>query len=203
MRWRATVSVSVLELILCSCFTKQKTLVLPPPTPVVAKPLPTPQMEAPPRIDAKMPAISVPPLVLEAPAQPDTPPAKPVPKKRPSTTTPPTTSTPTTPTPPEAEQPTATPPPAPVPTAPQLSEILTDDRRRQYEADFMGSVTRAKAVLSRAAGRNLSTHQKEAVQRINTFLQQAEESKGRDLATALQFARRADLLGEDLQKSLR
>ena len=44
--------------------------------------------------------------------------------------------------------------------------------------------------------------QQEYLQRIKTFLEQAEKSKANDLAAALQLARRADLLGEDMQKSL-
>jgi len=40
----------------------------------------------------------------------------------------------------------------------------------------------------------------ETLERIKTFIQQAEESKGKDLATALQLVRRADVLGQDLLK---
>jgi len=93
-------------------------------------------------------------------------------------------------------------PPTPVPTTPQLSEILTDDRRKQIEADLLASVSRANAAVQRAAGRRLNERQQEYLQRIKTFLEQAEKSKANDLAAALQLARRADLLGEDLQKSL-
>ena len=38
------------------------------------------------------------------------------------------------------------------------------------------------------------------MERIKTFIQQAEESKGRDLTTALELVRRADVLGQDLLK---
>jgi hypothetical protein len=63
-------------------------------------------------------------------------------------------------------------------------------------------VTRARAAIARTSGRNLSAAQKETVDRIRTFIQQAEQSKGRDLSTALQLARRASLLGDDLIKGL-
>jgi len=83
-----------------------------------------------------------------------------------------------------------------------LSEILTEDRRKQIEADLLASVARANEAVKRAAGRRLNERQQEYLQRIKTFLEQAEKSKANDLAAALQLARRADLLGEDLQKSL-
>jgi hypothetical protein len=79
--------------------------------------------------------------------------------------------------------------------------MLTDDRRRQYEADFAASVARARAAVNGVSGRRLNERQKETVQRIHTFLEQAEEAKVKDLVTALQLARRADLLGQDLLKS--
>ena len=75
-------------------------------------------------------------------------------------------------------------------------------RRREYEALFAGRVSGAQAALSRASGRRLTPRQRETVQMIRTFLKQAEESKVKDLVTALELARRADLLGRDLLKSL-
>jgi hypothetical protein len=100
--------------------------------------------------------------------------------------------------PPEVEHP----PQTPVPAAPQLTEILTDERRHAIETDFLESVSRAQAVVNRAAGRKLTPRQTQTMQRIRTFLQQAQESRGKDLVTALQLAHRADLLGRDLQRSL-
>jgi hypothetical protein len=182
------------------CFTARKQLVLPPAPQVAAKPapLPEPQFETPPEIDTPLPPIDIPAFTLAMPPAPETPTPKPVTVRRPTTT--PVTPTPTTPVPttPEAEQP----PPVPVPTTPQLSEILTDDRRRQYEADFLASVTTAQTAVKRASGRKLNAMQKQTVQRINTFLQQAEESKSKDLVTAVQLAHRANVLGQDLLKSL-
>ena len=85
---------------------------------------------------------------------------------------------------------------------PQLGEILSPEQRRQYEADYTQSLARARAALQQTSGKPLSGTQKETVGRIGTFIQQAEESKARDLATALQLARRADVLGQDLLKDL-
>ncbi|MGD0497424.1 MAG: hypothetical protein ABSC23_03205 [Bryobacteraceae bacterium] len=85
---------------------------------------------------------------------------------------------------------------------PQLGEVLSDDQRRQYDGDFARSVAQARAALRGTAGRTLTPAQRETVGRIQTFLQQAEESRAKDLVTALQLARRAELLAQDLLKSL-
>ena len=92
--------------------------------------------------------------------------------------------------------------PTPVPTTPQLGEILTGDRRKRYEALFTERVSGAQAALNRASGRRLTARQVETVQRIRIFLQQAQEAKVKDLVTALELARRADLLARDLLHSL-
>jgi hypothetical protein len=202
MRNRATLLVSIVVLGLSGCFSTvgKRKLVLPPPAPVVEKPLPEPQFEDPPDIETAVLEIPAPLVTLparppiEIATQETLPPKPPVRSPKPAATTPVT---------PEVEQPTLPPtPPTPVPTTPQLGEILTDDQRQQYEADFKIFVMRAQAVLSRASGRRLTARQKEDAQRIRTFLHQAEESKVKDLVTAVQLAKRADLLGTDLLKSL-
>jgi hypothetical protein len=88
----------------------------------------------------------------------------------------------------------------PSPPPPQLGEILSDAERRQREAEYAQSLSRARSVLQQASGRSLSPAQRETVERIKTFIQQAEESKGKDMATAMQLVRRADVLGQDLLK---
>jgi hypothetical protein len=61
----------------------------------------------------------------------------------------------------------------------------------------------ARSALGRVAGKNnLTVPQRENVSRIQTFLTQADAARRDDLGTALQLARRADLLGQDLLKSL-
>jgi len=198
MRYRAALlaafSLGLGSLGLDGCFSAKRQLVLPPLVPVVAKPFPQPELEDPPEIAGTPSAIPMDTITLDPSPEMETPPPKPVTKKRPSA--PPATPIPT-PVTPEVE-----PPPTPVPTTPQLSEILTEDRRKQIEADLLASVSRANEAVKRAAGRRLNERQQEYLQRIKTFLEQAEKSKANDLAAALQLARRADLLGEDLQKSL-
>jgi hypothetical protein len=98
------------------------------------------------------------------------------------------------------EQPQAQPLPPSSPPQPQLGEILSDEQRRQYQAEYAQSLARARSALGRASGRSLNQTQRATLERIQTFIQQAEESKGKDLATALQLVRRADVLGQDLLK---
>lgn len=175
---------------------------MPPALTAAAKSAPQPRTETPPEIQTSLPQIDIPPFVLEIPKPIEAEAPKPTPPRRPTQM--PSTPTPTTPgTTTEGETQPTTPPTSPVPTAPQLSEMLTEDRRRQYETDFAACVSRAKSAVSTASNRRLSIHDTETVQRILTFLQQADEAKVRDLATALQLARRADLLGQELLKSLR
>jgi hypothetical protein len=194
-------SLSVLSMGLGGCFTKRRQFAMPPGLTAAAKPAPQPRSETPPDIQTSLPQIDIPPFVLEKPKPIEAQAPKPVPTRRPSQT--PSTPTPTTPgTTTEGETQPTTPTP-PVPAAPQLSEILPEDRRKQYEADFAACVSRARSAVSTASNRRLTNHNQETVKRILTFLQQAEDSKVRDLATALQLARRADLLGQDLLKSLR
>jgi hypothetical protein len=201
MRRRATLVAAILSLGSSGCFTPKKQLVLPPPPPVVAK---QPRIEAPPEIAVALPKIDIEPVTLPAKTTIKGPVAQGGATEENRTVRPPRPR-PTTPVAPPTQEvdPPPTPAPPPVPVAPQLSEILTDDRTRQYQADIAAFVARARAVVKRAsARRGLTARQTEAVQRINTFLQQAEESKAKDLVTAHELARRADLLGQDLLRSL-
>jgi hypothetical protein len=203
-RWiPARLTLSLLGLLvsslgLVSCFSAygKRPFVMPPPTPVVAKTLPKPRIETPPDIETVVLDVAAPLITLAAPEEVE-PPApvetqvpKPAPRKN------------RVPAAPEAEPTPAPTVPTPVPATPQLTEILTDDRRRQYETDFSESISRAQAAVSRAVGRKLSARQQQTVDRIEMFLKQAEDSKGKDLVTAMALAHRADLLARELQRSL-
>jgi hypothetical protein len=144
------------------------------PTVLRVPPPPPPAASVP----AALPAPDPPPVPVKKPVVPPTP--KPAPSR---------------PLPPVAA-------PAPAP-APQLGELLTPGRRQQYEQDFTRSVTQARAVLSQLSGRKLTAGDQQAVGRVGTFLQQAEQVKGNDLVTALQLAKRAEVLAQDLLKSLK
>jgi len=167
------------------------------PQVAAAKPLPEVKIETPPEIETLAPVVEIPwpemPRVENPAASRPAPRKKPLPAQIPATQT-------TTPT---EETQSPVPPITPPAPTPRLGEILTDARRREYEADFTGSMARARAAVSRASGRRLNATQRETVDRIRVFLRQAEASRAKDLATALQLARRADLLGQDLLTSLR
>lgn len=139
-----------------------------------------------------VPPVPPPPPAASAPAALPAPDPPPVPVKKPVVP----------PTPKPAPSRPLPPAPAPAP-APQLGELLTPGRRQQYEQDFTRSVTQARAVLSQLSGRKLTAGDQQAVGRVGTFLQQAEQVKGNDLVTALQLAKRAEVLAQDLLKSLK
>lgn len=196
MKRRVILLATALALGSSDCWRARKKLVLPPaPQVAIAKPLPQAKIEAPPEIETPVPVVEIP--LPEMPAEPEIEnlPPKPVPRRRPQ----PAQTPPTVTTPPEVQPAAPIVPPAP---APRLGEILPDERRREYEAEFTGDVIRARAAVNRTSGRRLNATQRETVGRIREFLRQAEASRAKDLATALQFARRADLLGQDLVKSL-
>jgi hypothetical protein len=195
-------SVVLLSGVSGACFLphKQVTAKLPMPSqPALTKPAPV--LSLPPGIvPIATPAEEAPPPVAKTeetvPATVEAPPVEP--KKPPVRRPRPVASLPA-PVPAAAVAETA---PAPEPVVPQLREILTPERRTQYENEFAQSVARAKAALAQVPRRKLDDPQRENVSRIETFLAQAEEAKKQDLGTALQLARRADLLGQDLLKSL-
>jgi type IV secretory pathway VirB10-like protein len=176
MRFATVLLAISLSLGLSGCwFGKKKTPVTPaPPQP------PAPQQTTPATPEVKPQA--------QAPEQEQPPAPAPPPVKK---------NAPPEPAPQRTPQPAGQ---APLQPAPQLGVILPANRRRQYEAEYAQSLSRARAALQQVSGKALSQTQRETVERIKTFIQQAEESKAKDLATAFELVRRADLLGQDLLK---
>jgi hypothetical protein len=120
---------------------------------------------------------------------------------------------PTPPPPPPPQRRTAPPvrataPPPPVippeqpPTTPRLGQIFTADQLRKYNRMLDESLDRVKRVLGSVAGKNLNPELVQIVGRIQTFQKQAEQAREQDLVTAVNLARRADLLAQDLVKRL-
>jgi len=199
MRLTAVLLTIGLSLSSSGCWFRKKAATTPPPPPAPqAKPVPPleapkPKPPAPKPLPAPpQPGVEEPPQIA-LPAPQKAPPPRPAPRKKASPTPPPAPP----PTPPAEQTPVQ-----PAAPPPQLGEILSDAERRQHEADYAQYLSRARSVLQQASGKSLTPTQKETVERITTFIQQAEESRGRDLATALQLARRADVLGQDLLKDL-
>ena len=193
----ATVLLTIgLSLALSGCWfgLGRKTTVVPPPP--AAQPKQVPPVKPPEQPKPEQKPLPMPPSPgIEEPAQITLPAPQKTPPRPPARKRTPAPAPPQAPAP--AEQPQVQPSPPP-----QLSEILSNAQRRQYEADYAQSLSRARSALQQASGKSLGPTQKETVGRIQTFIQQAEESKGKDLATALQLARRADVLGQDLLKDL-
>ena len=52
------------------------------------------------------------------------------------------------------------------------------------------------------AGKNLTVDQKDIAERVKTYALQAEQAREKDLVTAVNLARRADLLATDLLQRL-
>lgn len=95
--------------------------------------------------------------------------------------------------------------PVPEPaTVPRLGEILSPEIRANYERDFTVHVARAQDVILQASGRNLDSNQEQAVERIQSFLSQAASLRDNgDLSNAVEIARRAAVLAEDLARTFR
>ena len=183
----------VLCFVLCGCWpggkkTQSSPLAVPSlPAPAQPAPAPTPPQTTP----APAPVPPPPPQTTPAPAPQQT---APTPAPQQATPTP-------APRPKPARKPAATPKPAA--NVPQLGVLLTPEQRRQYEQDYSRSLGRSDQGLAEVSGYKLNAEQAETVARVRSFARQARELHDRDLATAAQLARRADLLAQDLLRALR
>jgi hypothetical protein len=173
-----------------SCWFQKSTppRVFVPPPPVARPPVATvqPELPAPPEIDAPRDATVKDGIPA---AMPPTEPPPPVPPRR---------------TPPPVRvnaQPPAVAPPEVQPT-PRLGPIFTAEQLRDYNRAVDENLDRVRKILGSVAGRNLNAELTEIVSRIQTFQKQAEQAREQDLVTAVNLARRADLLAQDLVKRL-
>ena len=90
-----------------------------------------------------------------------------------------------------------TPAPA-VPPVPRLGQILTADQAREYNRLIDESLDRVRRAMLQLEGKRLTPQQTDAVSRIRSFQKQAEQAREQDLVTAVNLARRADVLAKDL-----
>lgn len=171
-----------------SCwFAKPKRIVrvyVPPPA-RPKPPLPTevPEVAAPSGIAAKYEAELPPDLYASLPVI--APPPPPVTRAKPRPAPPP---------------PPATAPDVPPP--PRLGQIFTAEQLREYRRNLDESLERVRRVLIAVVGKTLNRDLTEMVGRVQTFQRQAEQARETDLVTAVNLARRADLLAQDLLKRL-
>jgi len=80
----------------------------------------------------------------------------------------------------------------------RLSQILTPEEFRRNTQDLEKYTESVKGRLAKLAGKSLSAEQKDIAERVQTYLIQAEQAREQDLVTAVNLARRADLLAKDL-----
>ena len=174
-----------------SCLFQKKTVarVFVPPPPVVRPQVASVVPEIPAahevELSSEMPQIEGFPESLPASAGP--------PPPAPRRTPPPVRAT---------APPPAVIPPEPQPTPPRLAQIFTADQLREYNRSLDESLDRVRRVLGTVAGKNLNPELAQTVERIQTFQKQAEQAREQDLVTAVNLARRADLLAQDLVKRL-
>ena len=105
---------------------------------------------------------------------------------------------------PVANIPKPVPPPVENPPAPppKLAQILTPDESRRNNQELDQSMDRVRRALAMVGNRKLSPELKDVVERVRTYLAQAEQTREQDLVTAVNLARRADLLAKDLLERL-
>ena len=167
---------------LSSCAHKPPRAFQPPPVSAKApEPLPPP-----PEI-ASPPEVAFEPVVFDFPRQTD-----------PGSQFPP--PPPARPARPAATAPKPQPAPNETPSAPalRLSQILTPEESRRNAQEFASYTESVKSSLAKAAGKNLSPELKDIAERVQTYLTQAEQAREQDPVTAVNLARRADLLAKDL-----
>lgn len=186
----------------CSLFharVKPKTPVQVIEAPPVTPPPPPPKVEAPPRVEnPKTTQIQTLPEAaqprMEAPTKPAVKPPR-VSKKTPAAVPKPV-APPPAPTETTAEAPPTT-------GVPQLAPLLTQQQQQAYNAAVDAAIGRAQANLGRLGNRRLTEEQLATRDRVRAFIQQATEARATDLKVAKSLAERADLLADDLARSLR
>lgn len=175
-------------------------IIVAPPSSV---PEPPPTIQAPPTVEqptaSQIPTL--PPGTQPKVPQPVEPP-KPVrnTKRTPASKTPTTASTqpagPAAPAEPVPEAPTETP-------LPQLGAILTKEEQASMNAAIDAALQRAQANLAKLDPRRLRGSDRANYQRARSFVMQAQQARGTDLAVAKGLADRADILALDLTRNLR
>lgn len=92
--------------------------------------------------------------------------------------------------------------PIPVTPPPKLGQLYTPEQRRDYNRAIDESLDRVRRTLAVASRKSLNSELSETVARIRTFQRQAEDARDQDLVTALNLAKRADVLAQDLMARL-
>ncbi len=192
MRVRAFVAL-ILALASSGCLFKKSPAPAPAPpaiitTPSAAKPSPTILKEPVPEVTPSTVPTLAPPVSLHPSLPPAPKPPRQTRRRQPN------------PQPPLVATPAPVTQPAP---PPQLGEIITPAQQSELSRTVDQSVGAARAALTRLRGRPLTGEQSETAARIRTFADQADQARKTDLRSAVQLARRAEVLARDLEASIR
>lgn len=179
---RTAALLCVTSVLFCSgCwFQKAKPVAFTPPPPhPPAKKAPPPVLPAPPLLAIDLSALFPPELPATVP---DLPAPKPPPRPRPTIIAGP--------------KPPATLPDQPA--TPKIGQLFTPEQTREYNKELDESLERVRKQLTNIGAKKLSAEEMLTLERIQTFQKQAEQVRQEDLVTAVNLARRADQLAQDL-----
>jgi len=84
---------------------------------------------------------------------------------------------------------------------PQLEEILSPEQRQAFNEAIDRDLARAQRALESLQGRRLNREQRTNFERVQTFMQQATDSRKVDLPRAKNLADRASVLADDLLRT--
>lgn len=86
---------------------------------------------------------------------------------------------------------------------PQLGRLLTPEERFQHDRTITENLGRARERIRNLQPLRLTAVQRDALERIRSFIDQAEEARNADLLRALNLSVRATVLADDLSRSIR
>lgn len=87
--------------------------------------------------------------------------------------------------------------------APQLVQMLSPEKRKEYDQLIDQNLNQAQKSLSAVSGRSLNAEQHESANLILAFIRQAKEAREQDPLRAQSLAERASVLAQHLEKSFR
>jgi len=176
----------------CSRVFHRKAKAVPPPPPIT-QPLPQATVAAPaapalcpeppqlPPQQAKIPPLGLPEATL--------PPGPPRPRPQRTVKTEPAT-------PAEAQ------PAQPAAAIPQLEQMLSPEQQRAYNEEIDRNIGNAQKTVAQLNTRKLTREQAGYLDRVVAFIQQATEARKTDLLRARNLAERANVLADDLRRSI-
>jgi hypothetical protein len=80
----------------------------------------------------------------------------------------------------------------------RIAQILTPQQIHDYNREIDDALNRVTEALKLAAKKNLGADQRDTVERMTAFQKQAVQAREEDLVTAVNYAKRADVLAKEL-----